>query len=446
MILLLILIAVAISIFDGFSISTLFASLFIIFIGSCSILKLKSSQRKEGLFIFAIICAVYLLTAYIFSRSFISGSFFLTSDPANYIKSISIRDYNFDIESLYLCYFDLTDSNYLYNILLHNACAFANRNLGGATECFMTLIQTLFGVLSINTLFRILCNYLDTSKSKKYTLRFAFFSLFLFYSSVILRDIIIAYFFLRALEILIGEYKIKGIVLLFFFMFLTWGIRLYSGLFFSAFILLYLYLHIRDMRFKKIFTFFFIAVGIVIIITVIESSRIIEQTFEEMNLYSEMTNDQAIARDGLFTMFYKLPNGIRQIAILFYSQMAPFPSFTVLLSVKTLPNLVMAITVIIYQLWWYFVFYTLIYYMITCGLLRNFSTKEKLLFIMAIIFIIANTSHPDIRRMMPVYPITYILYLKVKDSLASHFWIRSTRVVLSFCYVGLLLVYFIMKI
>lgn len=159
-----------------------------------------------------------------------------------------------------------------------------------------------------------------------------------------------------------------------------------------------------------------------------------------------MTNDQAIARDGLFTMFYKLPNGIRQIAILFYSQMAPFPSFTVLLSVKTLPNLVMAITVIIYQLWWYFVFYTLIYYMITCGLLRNFSTKEKLLFIMAIIFIIANTSHPDIRRMMPVYPITYILYLKVKDSLASHFWIRSTRVVLSFCYVGLLLVYFIMKI
>lgn len=362
----------------------------------------------------AVLC-VYMICSFIFSRSFEDGKFYIVSDSMRYIDFYGKRIQFYMDKSYFIdCYYGLSDSNVLFNATLLGWCIVGNTLLGGTTVFYITLLQTLFGILGIITVFRILNIYFKPEEALKYTFIFACCSLYLFYSCVVIRDIVISFFYILAIEIVLKEYRNRNLILLCVFMLIVWGLRLYSGFFYSIFIALYLYMHAQNSKYKGIAIFFFIAVSCVAVIFIAESAAM-DQTFEELEYYEDMTSGSEEAKGGLIATLYKLPLGLKQLSIMLYSQMAPFPSFSVLMRpIESFSQLVMTADIIVYEFFWFFIFYILL-----CSVVRNhvwggFSMTEKFLIVIAIIFLLANTSHPDIRRMMPVYPIIYLLFLKSK--------------------------------
>ena len=405
----------------------------------------KEGYRSKGMKLFLMVYSIYIVIAYIFSLSFLNGEYFAVSDPSRYIENYMYSTtFLFDVDYIKSCYFGLADNNALYNSFLNVVAMFANNYVfGGATVFYMTLWQTLFGVLFICILYRILALYYDSNKSFSYALVFSLCSQILFYSSVIIRDIIIVFFFSCIVYLILKPFKFSNLLILFILMFLTWGIRLYSGLFCIIFIFLYLYLLIQNTKYKVLaLPLFFISLLFIGIFSY--GSVIVEQSLDEITSYSEMTLETETEKGGLFTFFYRLPHGIREIAILFFSQMAPFPPFLGFTKIQNFSNLVMKLPSLVYGLWWFFVFYTLIYSFVKSKSYNCFTIKEKLLFIVAIFFILANTAHPDYRRMLPVYIITYLLYLKVINYLPKA-KIKLMRHNLAFIYGGLIFSYFLIK-
>ena len=117
----------------------------------------------------------------------------------------------FNGEDLYKCYFEFSDSNLLYNAYLNVMAVFANTKLDGMTVFGMTLLQTVWGILSSIVLFRILTRHIEVDKAFRYTLIFSLCSLFLFYSTVIIRDIIICFLYLCAFDIVDRKFSLLGV-------------------------------------------------------------------------------------------------------------------------------------------------------------------------------------------------------------------------------------------
>ena len=429
---------------DG-SISSIFAGIVILFVSLLQCQRLGKKDKKNGVLLSEIVFIVYYFVAFIVSRSFEDGNSFYVTDAGRYIELfLDKRNFYYDSQYFIDCYFGLSDNNALYNAYLLAVSVFANNYMGGSTVFYLTLAQTLFGVMSINVLYRILVTYLPNKEAYKSTLIFSVCSLFLLYSSLILRDILIAYLFLIAIEIVLKKFKFWNIIILFILLFVAWGVRLYSGLFMVSFIALYLYLIALNTRLKTvalpIFIVVLIAAGGVLL-----GSVIMEQSLAEIDQYSEMTQTAEEASGGLISILYRLPPGISQIAIAFYSQMAPFPPQMPLLAANSISSFFIALDVIVYEVFWLFVFYILLWSFISLKTYKKLETKELLLFGLGIVFILANTAHPDIRRMMPVYPITYLLYCKCKQYYIPHKWLKDTKTFMGFAYFGLLVVYMFIK-
>lgn len=435
---------IACGLFDG-SGSSIFAGLLIYILSSLYSLKVGSGNRSKAFELNSIICFVYIIAAFVFSRSFLNGNFFMVSDSSRYIANYGrYSTFYYDWGYFKDCYLGFSDTNALYNGYMLAISVFANNYLDGTTGFYMTLAQTLFGVLSMDILYRIMLSYFEEKKAYRYTLMFATLSLFLFYSSVVLRDIVIAFFFILAIEIILQPFKSINVVKLLIFMLFTWGIRLYSGFFYCIFIALYLYLYSRNAKAKAIILPIFIVIAIAGSVVVFGASAM-EQTTEEIDVYNNMTTEATASSGGFISKLYKLPPGVRHVAVMFYSQMAPFPSYTVLDAVSTPGHFFIALDVMIYEFFWFFVFYGLAICLVFKKAYKILSINELMLLGMAVIFILANTAHPDIRRMMPVYPIIYLLYNKVKDDAANVSWFKSKKQLLTFIYFGLIIVYMAIK-
>lgn len=397
--------------------------------------------KKLRLKVWFIVTVVYSISALIVSQSFDVNNFFMLSDPCRYLANAAgSQTLQYSIEELFVnSYLNLADDNGLYNLLIAYWGAFCNLKLDGTTSFAITQISVLFGILSAVTLFRILSNEFPSSKAFKYTIAFSLLSLFHFYSLVIVRDICISLFYLLSFEVVQKKFSIKGLVLLIIYMLLAWGFRLYSGLFMIAFIAYYIYKTIAKTKAKYIIIPFFI---FIVGYFVISSMFVVEQSVEEIKLANEETLDRG---GGLVMKLLTLPPVIKQIVMLFFTQIAPFPPTSSLMEASSVSQLYMSILVIIYEIWWFLIAYTMFYVLLGKRYITKIEFNDAILLLIAVTLIIATSSHPDIRRMMPVYPIIYYEYLKLKSTTFSPAWYRKTRKNLAIIYVGLLLVYTVLK-
>ena len=427
------------------SLSSVVAGIIILVVSGLQSQLADKNARQYAFKLNQIVLSGYLIMAYIFSLAFENGSFFAVSDPSRYIDGYSnSRSFLYEWQNIYDCYFRFADNNALYNTYLRAVSIFANNELGGTSVYYLTLAQTLFGILSINVLFRILSRRTSLKTAYKATLSFAFLSVFLFYSCVIVRDVVIAYFFLLAIEIVLKPFSLSGVLKMILLMLLAWGVRLYSGLFMLSFVGLYLYLYAQHTKLRTVALPLFIIIMLVVGAALM-GSAILEQTTTEMDLYTEMTMEAEDAKGGLIGSLYRLPPGISQIALTLYSQMAPFPPYLRLATAYSFPSFVMSVCIIAYAVFWFFVFYSIVASFILLRSYKQYGQTLMLLFLIAIIFIIANTSHPDIRRMMPVYPITYLLYIDGRNRVFPLKWLKRTQSTLLCGYVSVLLVYIFIK-
>ena len=69
----------------------------------------------------------------------------------------------------------------------------------------------------------------------------------------------------------------------------------------------------------------------------------------------------------------------------------------------------------------------------------------KLLGLIALVFIVSNVANLDIRRIMCVYPILYLIYVIINTKLLTRKQINTTLYQSSISYLALIVVYLIVK-
>ena len=430
------------SVFDG-SFSSFVYNSVILILGFIYTRRVEKPWRSDAIRILSIVFPLYIGVAFVWSLSFTNGEHFYVIDPVKYISEyIHSRSFDYNEERIYSFFINREGKDIVYVETLRVVSGLSNRFLGGMTVYCMTLIQTLFGVLSSITLYQILCKYYKKD-AYKYTLTFSCCSLFLMYSCLIIRDIIIAYFFLEAIRIILGQFKLSNVFVLILLAFLAAGIRMMSGAFLGLFTMLYVYLATRRSKYGTFLTGIFVIIAI-ILFSVVISSVFYEDSIAEIEERQEHNMEREAVTGGLYNFFFQLPVGIRQITIMLFSQIAPFPPYGTLTRSENLVHFLMGLDVIIYELFWYMVSYTLMLSLLIKKVYRYFTRSENYLLLLSFIFILALTAHPDIRRMMPVYPIIYILYLKSKHILQER-WITNVQKNMLMIYAILFFGYLLIK-
>lgn len=421
------------SIADG-STASFVAGIFILIAGSILCLTVDSNVRKGAFKTLFSVTPVYVTCAYIFSLSFDQNNCFAVSDSMRYLQYYQdSTEYFRGWQYLVDTYMYFTDNNGLYNSYIQFWAAIGNNELDGSTVYYMTLAQTLFGVLCSIILYRVISrNYPDNAD--KYAITFSCCSLFLFYSSVIIRDITAALFFLYALDYLTQEFRFRRLIYLIVFAFCVWGIRLYSGLFYFIFPLSYIVLRLTKNAGKRGTIMLMVLLGI-LILPIVAVSSIGEQTQAEIEGYEDFSASRN--ENGLFAKLSKLPPGARHIALTLFSQISPFPPHNLLMKTSTFSQIAMGIDHIVYEFFWFFVFFMLAYLCIVNGKYKQLEQEELILLIIALLYIVANTAHPDIRRMMPVYPIIYLIHLNIK-SRCTDMEVYNAKKNLRFLYIALI--------
>ena len=280
-------------------------------------------------------------------------------------------------------------------------------------------------------------------KAFEYTLVFSMCSYFLLYSCFIVRDIIIAYFFIEAIKIVLDKFKAINFLLLVLLIVLAMGVRFQSGLFLFLILALYVYKATEHSKIRNIAIPMFV-VTMIVVVAAVFSSMFFEETIAGVSEHQEETIERQQQIGGLFNMFFKLPVGIREVVIMFFSQIAPFPPFSVLAEAKTTPQVINGLIVIMCEVFWYLIAYSLIVLLFSKYARRKFIQFDYLLLGAAASLILVLTVHPDIRRMIPVYPIIYLSYLKIKNSVPNSQMVKI-KGSLVICYVALLMVYVAIK-
>lgn len=404
----------------------------------------KQDEELYALRTFVVLFPIYLSIAFIFSINFENGGYYLATDPMDYLdRFMYSRHVYYGLDYIKECYFDLADNNALYNISLNAWAVCGNRLFDGSTVFYMTLYHTIFGLATLSVIYGIINHYVEPKKAFKYTIMFGICSLLLSYSNMVLRDIEITFIYSLSIYILIKKFRYINILVLFVFMFVAWGLRLYSGLFCFSFILLYLYLYFQNSIYRFIIIPLFF-VSMVVASVFAAESVVVEQTVDEVSGYQEFTENRVTEREGLYAAFYKLPTGLRELVLTLYSQMSPFPSYKQAFRVRSFPNLVMSLDIILYEFWWYLIAFTVFYSLIFNKAYRFLGKKELLLGMLTLVFVVVNTAHPDIRRMMPMYIVTYLLYILIKEKQDVDTFVYAQRR-LKFLYFLLLFIYILVK-
>lgn len=404
----------------------------------------KQDEELYALRTFVVLFPIYLSIAFIFSINFENGGYYLATDPMDYLdRFMYSRHVYYGLDYIKECYFDLADNNALYNISLNAWAVCGNRLFDGSTVFYMTLYHTIFGLATLSVIYGIINHYVEPKKAFNYTITFGICSLLLTYSNLVLRDIEIAFIYSLSIYILLKRFRYINILILLIFMLIAWGLRLYSGLFCVSFILLYLYLYFQNSIYRFIIIpLFFVSMAVVAVFSV--ESVVVEQTVDEVSGYQEFTENRVSEREGLYATFYKLPTGLRELAMTLYSQMSPFPSYKQAKAVKNFPNLIMSLDLMLYEFWWYIVSFTVVASLVFKKAYRLLEKREAMLGLLTLVFIVVNTAHPDIRRMMPMYIVTYLVYIIIKEKQDRDTFVYTQRR-LKFLYFFLLFIYVLIK-
>lgn len=382
-----------------------------------------TAERTNGTKVFGIVFSIYVISALIANYSFHNGQFFYVSDSMKYIeRNSNVNTWSWtDVqESLIQTYLYFIDDNGLYNNSLAFWAYIANHFFDGTTVLYLTLFQTLFGVLAILEIYKIFTMYFEPSRAAKYACIFGILSLFHIYSILIIRDIMIAYFYLVGIRKVIGKTKASDGMILFFILIITTGIRLYTGLFFGVFIMLWLYKLVQNTKYAqyRIIIVPIIVVGILFVGAFIASTSLVESTEGQVGHYDELYNEEG----GSVASFRDLPIGIRQIVTLFFSQL-PLAKFDRFAHSTSFSNFFLSVLPIIYKLFGFVVFYGLIYYYFIKGYFKKMEFYDRWILIFMLIFVaITMSTHVDVRRSMEAVPFFYLFYILVAKKYKRENW------------------------
>lgn len=275
----------------------------------------------------------------------------------------------------------------------------------------VSLIATFIPVF----LFRLLwiCGYGNCAF--KYSLLYALFSYILYYSPWIMRDIHISLLFVVFFNTIAGRFNFINVIYQVLLLLVLLEFRPETGMFIIPFIIYYVYsMKGNDSISKKTKYFFRAMIILALIPGFIVSLYFFQVGLESLKYYDEGMISNMNDVGQMAQIIYSLPIGIRNIIIAFYSQISPFPCWTRLLDSKTLLQTEINIAYTIAPIFWFVVFYIVVKG--TFKQYRYFPGTYKVFVWFMLFFLLLNSVNMDIRRMMCCYPITYLLFIWLKQN------------------------------
>lgn len=419
-----------------------------VFTGSlfCWMLTQRTGEFSHTLMLFYVLFIVYNLYALISYLDYtLIGTFFLYNDQIHFYgeavtlsKSASWGDIFNEVfvKRIYpeqpLAYF------------IFGTIGYVAENYFDGQNVLLQAIFVSFPAILINLLlYKLLLFYTDAKKAFKFTFLFALLSGVFYYSPWILRDIHMALLYTAGIYIIHTRFSYVRLLVLILLNVLAIELRLEHGLFFLFIPLLYLYFQgkhhkfIRVMYVPIILTAF---VGFTFLLLYLMPE--INMALRSLENYTEYTTDRL--GGGLATSLYKLPAGLKQVAIILYSQISPFPPWAILQNANSGYQQIVGVISFITAVFWGIIFIFLLLSAPAAKRNRLLPTNLVVLLAFTLLFFLVNTANMSERRIMSMYPVVFIAFVRINNALQPKrraFLIRSAL----FVYLVLMVLYILLK-
>lgn len=334
--------------------------------------------------------------------------FWLITEETKYSQNIATLFNEIFIDELYY-------KNHGYLFYISTLSYLAHNYFDGNSLLLQFLGSGLFGSLSCVILYKIMLLYFDKRKALGRTLIFSLCSAVLVYSFNFIRDIHIYFFFLLNTYILLSKFEIKKLVIMVISCALIFTLRFESGVISILFPAFYLYNKSRKNVILLMLLFLF---GGIIFFAYFFKNVII--AMDNMNFYDDLTDRVLSEADGITNVLAGLPTPLKEIGLFLVWLIKPFPPYLSLVQSTNGYATIIAILVIIYQCFNFFILILAGKWMIVDKAYKRFSFELKLVLIIALILIILNLHSITIRRVLLVYPIIYLAYCLIKDEMPKN--------------------------
>jgi len=438
--------SVVLTLFVGQSVAIFAFVVFFQITGYFLCFSIDKPNRREGIILFNIVFSSLLFFASIhYLDTTVNYDDFAVEWRDEY-KFWKLSEHFSDYLSISKIYND-SFSLFIYSDL--PGYAFYIGSLGYIAENFFDgnhlLLQfigtTFWGGLSSIMLYKIFLLFFNKKISFKYVICFSLFSVLFVNSFILLRDVIIAFFYIWVFYITLKKFHLYGVLKIGLIIFLVWQLRFENALFLIIFLIYYIYNAYRKNKF-----ILSLSVITVIIVSIFLFSSTFIRAFSTLDRYGERGENAAMEVDNsLGKSLYSLPSPVQEIAFLMTSQIMPFPSYGSLVESKNVYSSIISLLPICYTIYWFVVFFSLAKMLIVNKIYQYMPRHLILLLIISTSFLLVVTlGASDTRRIMYVYPMIFLVYAfgqsKIKISVR-----RNLRNEAIFIYLSLNVIYLLLK-
>ena len=367
--------------------------------------------------LFGILYIGYLLFALVVNAAHEEiGVFFLYTDQNGFFAEANLLSKSNSLREIFIeCFINKSHQEDEGAYFLFGSIAYiGNTYFNGNSILLQTINVSFVGVLCNIFLYKTLLYYFDRAKAFRYTLYFAFLSPIFYYSPWLLRDIHITLFYMVGIYLVHKKFKLRIFLSFALLFILTYQFRVSHGLFFIVFPFLYL---INKGRNHKNYKLILVLLSCLVIFSVyIYSSDLIyiyNSIYLSYDNLSEFTSE-SLNNSGLGSQLYKLPTGIKELALIVNSQISQFPPWFNVSDAKTIIQMLIGIAMLVNSVFWSYIFVFTIFSM-TQKKVRRKITNETLIWLSVIfVFFLINSVNINVRRIFCVYPIIYLVFLEIR--------------------------------
>lgn len=349
-----------------------------------------------------------LLTHFVFIDNAFSD-FYINRDAIQFLRissSIEHLDY-IDIWQTAFTQFPYTDSSFFY------AWTGTLQKIANLKPFYSLLYQKLnvaFLGSFIPGVVYLICNRVtDKRNAFKAAMVYGLLSFTFFFSLGLLRDIHIALIYAIGLYIITGSnYSLKNYAILVLLGFLAYFIRPENGLFFLAFLGVWMYKSSSENKWLiSVITFIGIA-GILFMLGGVE--KIYVRAFDTIQTYSGRLAHRS-GPSSLSQTLSNLPIPINYISTTVYGQLRPFPFWAPITKDLSLFKNLFYLPYYIAPLFWFLVWARII---LNIEKTYVFFKENKLIVVLAVLYLILNSvAQPLERRLMAIYPAIFMIYIYI---------------------------------
>lgn len=266
--------------------------------------------------------------------------------------------------------------------------------------------------------------YLPQRTSVWVAILYGVFSFVPYLSSVVMRDIHIALMFILSMYLILKQFSIYNMLLLFVVVFLSYYLRPQTGIFMMGFVSIYLFFFIHKVVENKFLERFIYFVLFSMALVIILNSPLMDMLTQITDSSAHRSELEA-SSSSMGAKMAKLPFGLNVVALFGFSQIQPFPPAVIF---KGSNKGFFELTYLIAAVSWFFGWGFLLYGLIKKKIWTNQDLKIKLIFLFSIAYLIlVAVIDFNQRRQMAVYPIIYLFmvfsYLSMSISERTKIWI-----------------------